>query len=120
MGYIEKFQQKRKKAREKIPDNDTSVLPHEYRVGDEIMVRWRNRKHSYKCVIIGVHYSNFVSQITGQKRGYETQNFDVKYDDDNLLERHVPSQWITRFLHRSDDKPVRTYGDRGFDPTDAK
>jgi len=118
--YIEKVKQKRQKPRDEIPDNDTSVLPHEYRVGDQIMVRWRNRKHSYKCVIIGVHYSNFVSQMTGQKRGFDFQNFDVKYYDDNLLERHVPSHWITQFLTRPAEKPERTYGDRGYDPTDTK
>ena len=117
---LKRDRQKKKKPRETIPDGDPGVLPHEFKVGDRVSVRWRDRRWSYPAVIIGVHYSNFVSQITGNQRGFEFQCFDVIYDDDKLLERHVPYDWVTAFVTRPETAPERQLGSRGFDPPDTR
>ena len=119
----ETYRRKRKaklKPRDEIPDGDPSVMAHEFKVGDRVKVRWRDRKWSYPAMIIGVHFSNFISQITGNKRGFDYQCFDVVYDEDHLLERHVPFEWITAFVTRPKEIPKREPGSRGFDPTDTR
>ena len=41
------------------------------------------------------------------ERGFDYQCFDVIYDDDHLLERHVPFEWITAFVTRPKEIPKR-------------
>lgn len=98
---------KKKKIKEKYRrplDHEPGVFrDDELEKGDMVLCRWRGGRVAFPGTIVGVHYCHFVSQHTGEFVGHKHRTFDIRYDEDALLDLRVRFEYVVDIVQWHDE-----------------
>ena len=110
-----KGKQKQRMKRKKIPkweqrNNQEIFRDDELEVGDLVLARWNESRVAWPAEIVGIHFTDFVSQFTGNYIGNPYRTFDLMFQEDRLMDYRVPISNISEVLKWRDqgDKDAKS------------